>query len=148
MPGLNGPAGRIGDSCVGCSGYADNIARLEHLRARDTILALVTPIPYARLAACRARMGWQVPWYAAPRPAFDGSCNLGEGFGLSLFMRRQSDLPQLFRPRPRRRPPALGFDPLALTPFGRQESWEDSSAGWLQAEPCRWCRRHDEYGKA
>ena len=37
---------------------------------------------------------------------------------------------------------------LDLTPFGRQEAWEDSPAGWPQTPPYQWWRRHDQYGKA
>ena len=35
---------------------------------------------------------------------------------------------------------------LDLTPFGRQEVWEDSPEGWPQTPPYQWWRRHDEYG--
>ena len=34
---------------------------------------------------------------------------------------------------------------LDLTPFGRQETWEDSPAGTPQTPPYEWWRRHDEY---
>ena len=34
---------------------------------------------------------------------------------------------------------------LDLTPFGRQESWEESPPGRPQSEPYAWLRRHDEY---
>ena len=36
---------------------------------------------------------------------------------------------------------------LDMTPFGRQENWEDSPAGTPQTPPYEWWRRHDEYGK-
>ena len=35
---------------------------------------------------------------------------------------------------------------LDLTPYGRQEEWEDSPEGWPQGAPYQWWRRHDEYG--
>jgi predicted dithiol-disulfide oxidoreductase (DUF899 family) len=35
---------------------------------------------------------------------------------------------------------------LDITPFGRQEDWEDSPAGWPQSPPYQWWWRHDEYG--
>ena len=35
---------------------------------------------------------------------------------------------------------------LDLTPFRRQETWEDSPEGWPQTEPYGWIRRHDDYG--
>ena len=34
---------------------------------------------------------------------------------------------------------------LDLTPFGRQETWEDSPAGWPQTPPYQWWQRDDEY---
>jgi predicted dithiol-disulfide oxidoreductase (DUF899 family) len=34
---------------------------------------------------------------------------------------------------------------LDLMPYGRQEKWEDSPAGWPQSDPYQWWRRHDEY---
>jgi predicted dithiol-disulfide oxidoreductase (DUF899 family) len=34
---------------------------------------------------------------------------------------------------------------LDLTPFGRQEIWEDSPEGWPQTEPYVWWRHHDRY---
>jgi predicted dithiol-disulfide oxidoreductase (DUF899 family) len=37
---------------------------------------------------------------------------------------------------------------LDLTPYGRQETWEDSPKGWPQSAPYQWWRRHDEYESA
>jgi predicted dithiol-disulfide oxidoreductase (DUF899 family) len=40
---------------------------------------------------------------------------------------------------------------LDLTPYGRQETWEDSPAGWPQegkTGPGDWVRHHDKYGDA
>jgi predicted dithiol-disulfide oxidoreductase (DUF899 family) len=34
---------------------------------------------------------------------------------------------------------------LELTPFGRQEAWEDAPPGWPQGPAYTWWRRHDEY---
>jgi predicted dithiol-disulfide oxidoreductase (DUF899 family) len=34
---------------------------------------------------------------------------------------------------------------LDLTPFGRQEEWEDSPAGWPQSPTHEWLRHHDSY---
>ena len=37
------------------------------------------------------------------------------------------------------------FDLLDVTPYGRQESWEDSPPGWPQQPPYEWIRLHDAY---
>ncbi|MFZ0549571.1 MAG: DUF899 family protein, partial [Steroidobacteraceae bacterium] len=34
---------------------------------------------------------------------------------------------------------------LDVTPYGRQETWEDSPPGWPRTPPYQWWRRHDEY---
>ena len=37
------------------------------------------------------------------------------------------------------------FDLLDLTPYGRQETWEDSPEGWPQQPPYEWMRLADSY---
>ena len=37
------------------------------------------------------------------------------------------------------------FDLLDLTPYGRQETWENSPAGWPHQAPYEWMRLNDSY---
>jgi predicted dithiol-disulfide oxidoreductase (DUF899 family) len=37
------------------------------------------------------------------------------------------------------------FSYLDLTPYGRQENWEDSPESWPQTPPYEWWRHHDRY---
>ena len=37
------------------------------------------------------------------------------------------------------------WNSLDITALGRQESWEDSPAGYPQSAPYQWWRRHDSY---
>jgi predicted dithiol-disulfide oxidoreductase (DUF899 family) len=37
------------------------------------------------------------------------------------------------------------FDLLDITPYGRQETWEDSPEGWPQQPPYEWMRLADSY---
>ena len=71
----------------------------------------------------------------------------GEYFGLSVFLR---DGDEVFRTyfTDGRGSEALGsgWTFLDLTPFGRQEEWEDTPEGRPQTPPYQWWRRHDEYG--
>ena len=73
----------------------------------------------------------------------------GESFGLSAFLR---DGESIFRTyfTTLRGVEALGsvWTLLDLTPLGRQETWEDSPAGYPQSKPSEWWRRHDEYEDA
>jgi len=52
-------------ACPSCSSAADGIGRLRQLHVRNTTLVAVSRAPYPKLAAFRARMGWDFPWYSA-----------------------------------------------------------------------------------
>jgi predicted dithiol-disulfide oxidoreductase (DUF899 family) len=144
--------------CDGCSMVVDQVCHPAHLHARDVSFALVSRAPFAKLDAYRKHMGWRLPWVSS----FGGDFNPdfgtglatpdasqyqdGESFGLSVFLR---DGDQVFRTyfTTARGVEALGsvWSFLDLTPYGRQETWEDSPKGYPQTEPYTWWRRHDEY---
>jgi predicted dithiol-disulfide oxidoreductase (DUF899 family) len=147
--------------CDGCSMFVDQVGHLAHLYARDTSFALVSRAPIAKIEAYRKRMGWTIPWYSSfesefnvdfgvgPETPRQGVYQDGETFGLSVFFR---DGDSVFRTyfTTHRGVEALGsvWTFLDLTPLGRQESWEDSPAGYPQTKPYEWWRRHDEYEDA
>ncbi len=144
--------------CDGCSMFVDQIGHLAHLHARDTSFALVSRAPITKIEAYRKRMGWTVPWHSSFESDFSVDLGVspetpqpdayqdGESFGLSVFLR---DGDNVFRTyfTTARGVEALGsvWTFLDLTPLGRQESWEDSPAGYPQTKPYEWWRRHDEY---
>jgi predicted dithiol-disulfide oxidoreductase (DUF899 family) len=139
--------------CPGCSMFTDSIGQfaLVHLRARATSFALVSRAPLANLEAYKKRMQWTAPWVSSAGNTFNVDFGLtteeGEHHGLSVFIR---DGDAIFRTyfTSARGVEALGsvWTFLDLTPYGRQEEWEDSPKGWPQSAPYRWWRRHDEYG--
>ena len=103
------------------------------------------------LQAYAQRMGWTIPWVSSEGNSFNRdfglTTNEGETFGLSAFVRDGSRVFRSYFTAGRgveTLGPAWTF--LDLTPFGRQETWEDSPAGWPQTPPYEWWRRHDEYG--
>jgi predicted dithiol-disulfide oxidoreductase (DUF899 family) len=57
--------------CPSCSGRADNIGNLVHLRQRHTSFAAVSRAPYAKIGPFRTRMGWTFPWYSSARSDFN-----------------------------------------------------------------------------
>jgi predicted dithiol-disulfide oxidoreductase (DUF899 family) len=149
------------EGCEGCSMVVDQVGHLAHLHARDTSFVIVSRAPIARIEAYRKRMEWEIPWLSsfasdfnpdfgvgpvAPRPDEEQD---GESFGLSVFLR---DGERIYRTyfTSGRGVEALGsvWTYLDLTPFGRQETWEDSPPGYPQTAPYEWWRRHDEYGEA
>jgi predicted dithiol-disulfide oxidoreductase (DUF899 family) len=144
--------------CDGCSMFVDQIGHLAHLHARDTSFALVSRAPMTKIEAYRKRMGWTIPWYSSfasdfnfdfgvgPEAPQQGVDQDGESFGLSVFLRDGEDIYRTYFTTARG-VEALGsvWTFLDLTPLGRQETWEDSSAGYPQTKPYEWWRRHDEY---
>ena len=138
------------DPCTGCSSFTDNIPDLSHLHARDTTLALISRAPLGEIRTYQQRMGWIVPWYSSFGSDFNEDLGLtiggGEVFGLSVFLRDGATVYRTYftdaRGVDRLR---MDFNLLDLTPFGRQETWEDSPGGWPQTSPYVWWRKHDEY---
>ena len=136
--------------CVGCSWYADNIGSLSHLYARDTSLVLVSRAPLQNILSYKKRMGWTLPWFSSAASDFNVDFGVttpaGETSGTSVFL---CDGEEIFHTyfTSGRGDELLGsfYAFLDLTPLGRQETWEDSPAGWPQSPPYEWWRRHDEY---
>lgn len=132
--------------CGGCSSYTDNIPNLTRLRARDTNYVHISRVPYPQIARAAQRMGWQVPFYSSHGTDFDMDCGLDGGFGLSVFLRDRHDVFRSYfttaRGVDRLR---VDFNLLDLTPYGRQESWEDSPDGWPQVPTYSPPPARDEY---
>ena len=135
-PGVDGwPAA----GCPGCSFVVDHIGHLAHLHARDTSFVLVSRAPLANIERYKERMGWTVPWVSSAGSDFNADFGVttdeGETFGLSVFLRDGDSIYRTYLTGGRG-VEALGstWTFLDLTPFGRQEDWEDSPEG-LAADP-------------
>ena len=131
--------------------FVDQIGHPARFHARDTSLALVSRAPLANIQAYRKRMGWALPWYSSAGSDFNDDFRVttpGETFGLSIFLREGDGVFRTYFTSGRG-VEALGslWSFLDLTPYGRQEEWEESPEGWPQTAPYRWWRRHDEYEK-
>jgi predicted dithiol-disulfide oxidoreductase (DUF899 family) len=138
------------DPCTGCSSFTDNVGNLSHLHARDTTFALMSRAPLDELLEYEQRMGWDLPWYSSHGNDFNRDFGLttdaGETFGLNAYLRDGDDVFLIYRTNARGVDRLrLDFNLLDLTPYGRQEEWEDSPEGWPQTLAYRWWRRHDEY---
>lgn len=138
--------------CEGCSWVRDAMTHPAHLNARDTTLVMASRAPREKLMAYQKRMGWTnpLPWYSTLESDFnydfDATSEHGEEHGVSVFLRDGSDIYRCYYLGDRG-VEYLGtqWSYLDLTPYGRQESWEDSPEGWPQTKPYEWCHRHDEY---
>jgi len=137
--------------CPGCSMFVDQIGHLAHLQARDVSFTLISRAPLARIQPYQKRMGWTLPWYSSSESDFNDDFGVttpkGETFGLSVFLRDGDNVFRTYFTNGRG-VEALGpvWTFLDLTPYGRQEEWEDSPDGWPRTPPYEWWRRHDEYG--
>jgi predicted dithiol-disulfide oxidoreductase (DUF899 family) len=131
--------------CRGCSMWADQVAHLAHLNARDTTLVFASRAPQTDIARMKARMDWVMPWYTIT-DSFDIDFGVDEWHGHNVFYR---DGDSVFRTYfvNSRGDEAMGstWSYLDLTPLGRQEEWEDSPAGYPQTPPYKWWNWHDQY---
>lgn len=147
--------------CDGCSWVVDAMTHPAHLGARDTSLVLVSRAPLEKLQRYKRRMNWTHPaWYSSLDSDFnydmgvstgerdDPTTDRGERHGVSVFLRQGDDVCRTYFTG-RRGVEYLGslWSYLDLTPYGRQEDWEDSPEGWPQTPPYVWNRRHDEYDR-
>jgi predicted dithiol-disulfide oxidoreductase (DUF899 family) len=138
------------EGCPGCSFFLDNVCHLAHLHARDTSFALVSRAPMSKIKLFKKRMEWTVPWVSSFGSEFNYDFGVttdeGETFGLSVFLRNGDEIFQTYF-TDGRGVEHLGsaWTFLDLTPYGRQEEWEDSPEGWPQTPPYTWWRHHDRY---
>jgi len=148
-PGVNGwpTAG-----CPGCSMFMDNVGQfsLTHLAKRDVTFTVVSLAPLENLLAYKKRMSWTAPWVSSANNTFNKDLGLstpqGENHGLSVFVRDGDAIYRTYFTTARGLETVGGlWSFLDMTPFGRQENWEDTPPGRPQAEPYVWWRRHDEY---
>ena len=138
------------EGCSGCSMMADHIGPLSHLYAKDTSLVLISRAPVGKLVAFRDRMQWDLPWVSSGRSTFNEdfhtTVDSEEHHAISVFLRDGDRVFHTWQTFDRGEEPfMLVFDLLDLTPYGRQESWEQSPDGWPQQPPYEWFRLHDAY---
>lgn len=162
------------EGCPGCSHIADCIPHLSHLYARDTSFTMVSRAPLQKIMPFKRRMGWTIPWVssfgsdfnydfgvtidpdvAPPQYNYQDAEALhakgqiehvkGELPGLSVFLRDGNMIYHSYSTFGRGLDGILNtHNILDLTPYGRQEDWEDSPAGWPQSSGF-WLRHHDKY---
>ena len=125
----NGPD----EFCPGCTWFTNNVVNLTGLADGGVAWATVSNMPIAQIEAYKAKMGWTMPFVSSRGTTFADDCGAGKYFGLSMFLRDGTDVYQTYFTA------ARGVDRLLfannildLAPYGRQEDWEDSPAGWPQ----------------
>jgi len=125
------------NGCDGCTGFVNALADLSMLSARDTQFVLISRAPLEKLQAYKARKGWDRPWYSSFGSDFNSDFQVttdkGETHGLSVFFRIDDDIFHTYSTYNRGTESLTdSYRLLDVTPYGRQEDWEDSPAGWPQ----------------
>jgi predicted dithiol-disulfide oxidoreductase (DUF899 family) len=123
------------EQCEGCSLYTSQVRELSFLHSRDVTYATFCQGPYEESARYRDFMGWEMPWYSAPRDSLS-TLLVGRRVGMMhivCYLRQGSDVFETYWTT-RRGVEVVGnsYPLLDLTVYGRQEAWEDSPAGWPQ----------------
>jgi predicted dithiol-disulfide oxidoreductase (DUF899 family) len=137
--------------CVGCSLMADHVGNLAHLNARDTTLVYASRAAQEDLERIKAKMGWYIPWYTIT-DEFDADFGCDQWHGTNAFIRTDDHgADRVFRTYFINNRGDETFVNtwafLDMTALGRQETWEDSPAGYPQDPPYEWWSWHDEYGQ-
>lgn len=125
------------NGCMGCTGFVNDLGDLSELNVRNTQFVLISRAPLEKLQAYKERMGWERPWYSSFGTDFNYDFLVttedGETHGLSVFFRIGDELFHTYSTYKR------GCESLSdvyrlldVTPYGRQEDWEDSPSGWPQ----------------
>ena len=121
--------------CEGCTFSNGQVRELSYLHSRDVTYATFCEGPYEESIRYRDFMGWDVPWYAVPQDAVD-QLVADRYFGILVSYLRDGDrvFETYWTTGRGNEPMAPTYGLLDMTVYGRQETWEDSPAGW----PQRW----------
>ena len=122
------------EQCEGCTLYTGQLRELSFLHSRDVTYATFCQGPYEESVRYRDFMGWEHPWYSAQ----DSLERLLPGrqigmFHLVCYLRHGDRVFETYWTRGRGvEAMDNSYGLLDLTVHGRQETWEDSPAGWPQ----------------
>jgi predicted dithiol-disulfide oxidoreductase (DUF899 family) len=119
--------------CPGCTNFTNQVTYLEGLASDGVAWATVSDMPLAQMSGYWEQKGWTVPFASSAGTTFSADCGAGGGFLLNVFLRDGDTVYRTYSTG-QRGVDRLMFVPniLDLAPYGRQEEWEDSPAGWPQ----------------
>jgi predicted dithiol-disulfide oxidoreductase (DUF899 family) len=148
-------------ACFVCSFWMDNFNGITlHLNHRDITMAAVSRAPYPKLAAYKARMGWNFPWYSSAGSDFNFDYRVSftpeelsageveynyrrtgwsgsEAPGISVFLKADEEIYHTYSTYERGLDMVnVAYHYMDLVPRGRDED-EDGAGSWVH--------RRDEY---
>ncbi len=128
--------------CEGCthSQVAMSAAVCAYLAERDVNYAVFSDGSWDEIDAYRDFMGWSMPWYSTAESGV--ALATRNGGDLRCYLRVDDQVYQTYETKWRGIEAMLPtLQLLDFTPYGRQETWEDSPAGWPQDRAGAWWRR-------
>ncbi|HEY1748751.1 MAG TPA: DUF899 domain-containing protein [Xanthobacteraceae bacterium] len=148
--------------CPACTGHVNALGDLSPLNDRDTTFVLVSRAPLSKLEAYKTEKGWKLPWYSSFGSDFNYDFHVtndekvapveynyrnkaeleasdapnateGEEHGLSVFFSLGDDVFHTYSVYARGTEPLTNVRSLLdVTPYGRQQDFEDSPPAWPQ----------------
>jgi predicted dithiol-disulfide oxidoreductase (DUF899 family) len=120
--------------CEGCTFYTTQVAELSYLHSRDITWAVFAQGPYGESARYRDFMGWEMPWYSVADSAEALLADRPAGrMYLVCYLRDGDRVFETYWTTVRGvEAMDISYALMDLTAYGRQETWEDSPAGWPQ----------------
>ena len=125
------------EQCEGCTWVTSQVRELSYIHSRDVTFAVFCQGPFEESDRYRAFMGWEMPWYSAQAslgillapPKRPGRMHL------VCYLRDGSRVFETYWTTIRGvEAMDNSYRLLDLTVYGRQETWEDSPAGWPQTD--------------
>jgi predicted dithiol-disulfide oxidoreductase (DUF899 family) len=122
------------EQCEGCTWVTSQVRELSYIHSRDVTYATFCQGPYEESARYGGFMGWEMPWYSA-QGALD-ILLVGRRVGrmhIVSYLRQGSKVFETYWTTSRGvEAMDNSYRLLDLTVYGRQETWEESPAGWPQ----------------
>ncbi|MEB3357361.1 MAG: DUF899 domain-containing protein [Synechococcales bacterium] len=147
--------------CMGCTGFVNALGDLSMLGDRDTTFLLISRAPLEKLERYKADQGWNLPWVSSFNSDFNYDFHAtqdksivpveynyrnekeleesgsyftqGEAHGMSVFFRFDDEIFHTYSTYGRGVESLTdSYSLLDITPYGRQEDFEDSPPGWPQ----------------
>lgn len=119
--------------CGGCTGFTSQFTRLAGLEKFDARFVIVTQGPIDEALAYRRKVGNTMTWYSTANSPFgaDVGAPPDAGFAVNVFLRDGDTVYRTWHTDGRGTEQlSYLFGLVDLLPYGRQEEWQDSPAGW------------------
>jgi predicted dithiol-disulfide oxidoreductase (DUF899 family) len=139
--------------CSGCTSFVNSLGDLSLLNKRDTTFVAVSRAPLEKLEKYKKEMAWKLAWFSSFGSDFNYDFHVtldpkvapleynyhpiemeGEAHGLSVFFQTDEGVFHTYSAYARGvESRADAYRLLDITPYGRQQDFEESPEGWPQS---------------